>query len=209
MHSCGSQETLERYACRSMLLELSCGQASTAKSIAEFEDLERRWMASLIDENGLGAESVIEPRRSEESFLAFINWLVTDAGRARSFALIMRMAGIAMAQMELRVLTGVPRVKMYMKEVAEQIGTEPEPCDIPSALVVATMLTRVLPKLCATDYILARSRVLFDGETAGGARLGEMTGGGDGHGVLANHSDIAMANRGRGQSSDGDSELPH
>ena len=190
-YSCGKQETLERYACRSMLLELACGQASTAKSIAEFEDLERRWMASLLDENGLGADSVIEPRRSEESFLAFINWLVTDAGRARSFALIMRMAGIAMAQMELRVLTGVPRVKMYIKEVAEQIGTEPEPCDIPSALVVSTMLTRVLPKACSTDYILARSQVLFDGETAGGARLGEMTGGGDGHGVLANHSDIA------------------
>ena len=189
--SCGRQETLERYACRSMLLELSCGQATTAKSVAEFESLERKWLASLLDENGFGAEGVIEPRRSEESFMAFINWLVTDAGRARSFALIMRMAGIAMAQMNLRVLTAVPRVKLFIKEIAEQIGTEPEPCDIPSSLVVSTMLTRVLPKLCSTEYIHARSEVLFDGETAGGARLGEMTGGGDGHGVLANYSDIA------------------
>ena len=124
--------------------------------------------------------------------MAFITWLVTDADRARSFGQIMRMASVAMAKMELRVLTGVPRVKQFIKVTAEMVGTDPEPCTIPTALVVATMLQGVLPGLCkAAPYILARSRVLFDGETAGGARLGEMTGGGDGHGVLANMADIA------------------
>ena len=70
---------------------------------------------------------------------------------------------------------------------------EPEPCDIPSDAVVETMLAAVLPDVCkASEYIHVRSLVLFDGETAGGARVGELTGGGDFHGVLANNSDIAL-----------------
>ena len=59
-------------------------------------------------------------------------------------------------------------------------------------LVVETFLTVVLPRTCrSSEYIYARSEVLFDGETAGGARVGEMTGAGDGHGVLADFASIA------------------
>jgi len=190
-YALGATDTLLRYACRGMLVELAAGPVSTAKNVADYERLEREFLASFMNSDGVGAAHVIEPRRSEESFIAFISWLVTDAGRARSFGQIMRMSGIAMARMELPVMTSVPRIKHIIKETADQVGTDPEPCTIPTALVVQTMLTQVLPPLCSTEYILKRSLVLFDGETLGGARLGEMTGGGDGHGVLANMTDIA------------------
>ena len=190
----GTHETLLRSACRSMLVELACGSASTSKNVADFERLEREWMADMTLDSPPGVlSSLREPRHSVESMIAFMGWLVTDAGRARSFSLIMRMAGIAMHRMEIVDLTANPRVKQVQKDLAEQIGVEPEPCDIPSVLVVKTMLEKVLPGVCqASEHIYDRSLVLFDGETAGGARVGEMTGAGDFHGVLANFSDIAV-----------------
>ena len=137
--------------------------------------------------------SLREPRHSIESFIAFSTWVITEAGRARSFSLIIRMAGIAMLRMEITDLTANPRVKQVVKELSEQIGVEPEPCDIPPVLVIQTMLIDVLPDLCkSSDYIFARSLVMFDGEVVGGARVGELAGAGDLHGVLANKSDIAV-----------------
>ena len=190
----GEEEVLQRSACRSMLVELACGAASTSKNIADFERLEREWMAEMtLDSPPSVVLSLREPRHSVESFIAFALWVVTTAGRARSFAIIIRMAGVAMLRMEIPDLTSNPRVKQVIKEVAEQIGVEPEPCDIPSTLVVTTMLNEVLPDVCkASECIYARSLVLYDGETAGGARVGEMAGAGDRHGVLANNSDIAV-----------------
>ena len=189
----GTESTLVRAACRSMLIELACGATSTAKNVAEFERLEREWMAAMTAEMDSAAlVNLREPRHSTESFIAFCTWIVTDGGRARSFSQLMRVAGIAMCRMEIEDQTKKPRVKMVIKEISEQIGIEPEPCDIPSTAVVLTMLESVLPKICkSSEYIYGRSLVLFDGETAGGARVGEMTGGGDLHGVLAPLCDIA------------------
>ena len=189
----GTEGTLVKAACRSMLVELACGATSTAKNVAEFERLEREWMAEMTTE--MDSEALVnlrEPRHSTESFIAFCTWLVTDGGRARSFSQLIRVAGIAMCRMEIEDQTKKPRVKMVIKEISEQIGIEPEPCDIPSTAVVLTMLESVLPRLCkSSEYVYGRSLVLFDGETAGGARVGELTGGGDLHGVLAPLCDIA------------------
>ena len=54
------------------------------------------------------------------------------------------------------------------------------------------MLSEVLPEICSTPYLLARALVMFDMEAAGGLRVGEATGGGDGHGALAGLVDIAV-----------------
>ena len=197
--SLGTEATLVKAACRSMLVELACGAVSTARNVAEFERLEREWMAAMsIEFDSKALASLREPRHSAESFIAFCSWLVTDGGRARSFSNLIRMAGIAMCRMEIPDMTKLPRVKMVVKELAEQIGIEPEPCDIPSTAVILTMLSVVLPRLCSSsEYILSRSMVLFDGETAGGARVGELTGGGDLHGVLAPNCDIAIMLEGK------------
>ena len=188
--SAGSTDTLRKAACRSMLLDLTTGATSTAKNVADFERLEREWMASMRDREGKGAEHLRPPRESEESFKAFMLWLVTDGQRASSFATIMRMAGIAMARMEIPVITSRPTVKLAIKEIATQIGTDSEPCTIPSTAIIRTMLDDVLPKQ-SHPYILARSLVQFDMETAGGCRVGETVGAGDGHGALAELVDIA------------------
>jgi hypothetical protein len=67
----GTVGTLVRAACRSMLIELACGATSTAKNVAEFERLEREWMAEMTTE--MDSESLVnlrEPRHSTESFIA-------------------------------------------------------------------------------------------------------------------------------------------
>ena len=188
--SCSSNSDLRERCCQSMLGELSTGETKTAKNVHDFEKLEKRFMA---DHAGASGEVLIrEPRYSEESYIAFLHWLVTDAGRARTLGLIVRMSAAAMAKLELRVIPNAPRVKAIVKELATQVGTDPEPCTIPSDSVISTMLTEVLPEQCkSSEYIHARSRVMFDGEVAGGLRIGEISGGGEGHGALAGLVDIA------------------
>ena len=59
--------------------------------------------------------------------------------------------------------------------------------------MVHTMLEKILPKRCASSqYIHARSLVMFDMETAGGCRLSEAAGAGEGHGALAELVDVAF-----------------
>ena len=78
--------------------------------------------------------------------MMWLTWLVTDAKRAKSFGTLVRMSAKAMATMELRVIPSLPRIKKIVKEIADQIGTEAEPCTIPSTMIVNTMLIEVLPK---------------------------------------------------------------
>ena len=188
--SCGEGTTLLKQGCRSMLLELSSGATKTAVNVAEFERLEREFVLHTYQTNGT---LLREPRYSEESYIMWMTWLVTEAKRARSFGTLIRMSAKAMATLELKVIPSLPRVKKLIKELADQIGTEPEPCTIPSTAIVRTMLDKVLAKRCSSsEYIYARSLVMFDMETAGGCRLGETAGGGEGHGALAELVDIAI-----------------
>ena len=188
--SCGTGDLLLRQGCRSMLLELSSGATKTAVNVAEFERLEREFVLYTYQTNGT---LLREPRYNEESYIMWLTWLVTEAKRARSFGTLVRMSAKAMATLELRVIPNLPRIKKLVKELADQIGTEPEPCTIPSTAMVHTMLEKILPKRCASSqYIHARSLVMFDMETAGGCRLSEAAGAGEGHGALAELVDVAF-----------------
>ena len=188
--SLGSTQTAIKRGIQSMLTELSTGAEGTAKNVAEFERLEREFMATYMLQDGVGATGIREPRYSEESFIQWLHWLVTDAGRAKSLSTLLRMAGIAMAKLELEVIPNKPRVKAIAKALCDQIGTDVEPCTIPSAKIVMTMLEGLV-EVCSTKQILGRARVQFDMETAGGCRVGEATNAGDGHGALAGLVDIA------------------
>ena len=189
--SCSGTEAMRLACCRNLLIDLTTGATSTAKNVAEFERLKNIWMADMRDEEGQGAASLRPPDASEESMKAFLIWLVTDAGRARSFGTLVRMTSIALVRMEKPDLTAKPSVKAAIKELATQIGTDPDPCTIPSPPIITTMLLKVLPDQCDTPYILARSKFQFDLEVAGGCRLSETAGGGIGHGGLAELVDIA------------------
>ena len=72
-------ELHKRVACRSLLLELTCGAETTARNLTEFEKLSREWVVAMADGCTDVAMDIIEPAHGEESFMAFLNWLVTDA----------------------------------------------------------------------------------------------------------------------------------
>ena len=102
MEACDSpSQILQRSACQSMLVELTGGAETTAQNLTEFERLSRMWMSEMSEGDPAKAEMLIEPAYGEESFLSFLNWIVTDAGRARSFVTLARGFGIALSKMKL------------------------------------------------------------------------------------------------------------
>lgn len=195
-HSCATlasiSKVLQRSACQSMLVELTGGAESTAKNLVEFERLCKEWVAYMSEGDTEVAGTLIEPAYSEESFLSLLNWLVTDAGRARSFVTLTRSFGIALAKMKLTNWTAVPVVKAAIKTITGMLGLEPEPCALPSRRIIRMAIDVELPKLCKTlRYILLRSLFLLVLELMGGMRVGEATGAGEAHGLLANNCYLA------------------
>ena len=192
-HSCSDEssvgQTLQRSACRSMLAELLRGAESTASNLADYEKLEKEWIAFMSGGDPEGGQHLIEPRYSMDSFLSFIDWVKLDSGRARSFVTIMRSAGAFMAKTGLTNLTALPRAKREIESTIEELGLEPQPCAIPSRRMIDIMLTQELPRVCSTNQILVRSRAVVSFELGGGFRIGEVTG--DLHAVEANESFIA------------------
>ena len=181
----------KRVACRSLLLELTCGAETTARNLTEFEKLSRAWVSAMADGSTDVAMDIIEPAHGEESFIAFLNWLVTDAGRARSFITLVRSFAIVLSKMEAVVWTSRPRVKAVVKEIAESLGLEPEPCVLLSRQIIRIGIEETIPSVCHMRYILMRTYALLTCELAGGLRVGEATGGGEGHGLLANYCCLA------------------
>jgi hypothetical protein len=181
---------LVRSAVKSMLWEVSVGKHSTSKGYSEYQRLEREWVSSM------GGGGVLLPRDSEESFVAFMQWLAQDSGRARSFSTIWRAAsGVANRTREV-VITKSPRVKRMYKEICEVLGDLSVPCTQVTRRLLSIMLGlgeyafyATLLKQCLRsrggDLILVRSRVLLVLEVLGGLRVGE--GVGDVHGLLANN----------------------
>ena len=184
---------LQRSACRSLLDELLGGAESTAKNLTEFERLCKAWALDMSEGDTEKMADLQEPRYCEESFLSLLNWLVTDAGRARSFTTLVRGFGIALSKMELTDWTRRPRVKAVIKEITGNLGLEPEPCILPSRRIIRIGLDTTIPRAAkGNEYILARSIALLTLELAGGLRVGEATGGGELHGLLANQCRLAQ-----------------
>ena len=183
--------TLRRQACRNMLVELASGAESTAASLCDFERLEREWLLYAARDLEGGAAELIEPRYNEESFLSFVNWLPCEGGRARSFETVIRSAGIALAKQCLTNWTTKPSVKAAIKEIRTLIGSEPDPCALPSRRIIRIAINTTLPRRCkGNPRLLTRAVGLLCLELGCGFRVGEATGAGEGHGVAANHSFI-------------------
>ena len=183
---------LVRSATKSMLWEISVGEHSTAKGYADYQRLEREWVASV------GGNAVL-PRDSEDSFVAMLIWLATDSGRARSFETVFRAAAGVCARTRERSMTKSDRVKRIHADVAKSLGELGVPCTQATRVLLSLMLgTRAGGPRATLDerslrsrggeLILARSRMMTAGEGLGGMRVGEMTG--DRHGIAAN--DMAL-----------------
>ena len=98
-HSCTPIDSLVKEGGLNSLLELATGAEGTAANQSEFARLERLWLGLRACEAGVDLTAFVLPRHSEESFISFLRWLVTDGGRARSFHTIFRSAAGVFAKL--------------------------------------------------------------------------------------------------------------
>ena len=190
-YSCSLPPGLVKEGDKSSMAELSTGAEGTAKGYAEFARLERLWLAHMVERTeGVTMSSFILPRHGIESFLSFLRWLVTDGGRARSFHTIFRSVGGVLERLELPNFTTTARVKMLVKELSQAHGFEAEPDTIVTRRILDLMFNGGVIEKQVSAMLRSRTYVVGTIEVMGGARIGEVCGGGDGHGVLANHLSI-------------------
>ena len=183
--SCTSLEGLVVEGDCNALLELSTGAEGTAKGHAEFARLERLWLSETAGSTGVEVSTLVLPRHSEESFLAFLRWVVTDPGRVRSFHTIFRAAAGALEQLKLVNWTKSARVKLAVKELGLSHGVQKVPDSHATRRIISIMFSTTL--LRVNERLRRRTTVVVVLELLGGVRVGESCGGGDGHGALANN----------------------
>ena len=188
-YSCTPPTALASAALVSMLLEMSTGAEGTAAGYSDYARLERQWVAHVSGE-ALADGGIVLPRHSEESFISFLGWLATDADRARSFGTIVRAAGGVLERLELTNWTKTSRVKAVVKELEQSRGVEGTPDTHATRRILGLLMGKTLSEHCG-PALLTRSKVQVVLELMGGVRVGEATGGGDGHGALADNVCIA------------------
>ena len=178
---------IERVVKRTMVLELNQGKETTAAGFADYTQLEERYamgMGKVLD----GAVLHL-PRHNAESFKNFLTWMAIDADRARSVESVMRTAGSMMVKLGLPDVTKDGSVKAHAKDLLDGISMEHE---------TATTATPAMLKWCIekgiderfkhpSGFVALREKVQFICEGVGGCRIGEVCGGGESHGILANN----------------------
>jgi hypothetical protein len=190
-HSCSPLPTLVREGDRSSLMELALGAEGTAKNHADFARLERLWLADLTaGADGASMADFVLPRHGEESFMAFLRWVVTDAGRAASFSTIWRAASGVMAGSTGPNWSASARVKLLVKELEKSHGVVAVPDTHATRRIVHVMFNEAIDQV-VSKRLRVRTRALATLEIMGGVRVGEACGGGDGHGALANNLCLA------------------
>ena len=93
-------------------------------------------------------------------------------------------------RLELPNFTTTARVKMLVKELSQAHGFEAEPDTIVTRRILDLMFNGGVIEKQVSAMLRSRTYVVGTIEVMGGARIGEVCGGGDGHGVLANHLSI-------------------
>ena len=188
-----------RVNAETMMLELTQGAEATAAGYADYVALEERYvlgMGMVTDGPGL-----ILPRNNLTSFKNMMTWMARDANRALSIDSWFRQAGAFFTKMadDSTRAPGLPQVvdftklgavKVHFKELLGEIGVEHEPATACTPLMMKFAVETVIPSRCANDLLTARETVQFDFEGVGGCRIGEVCGGGETHGMLANRTAI-------------------
>ena len=199
---------LARMATISMCTELTTGAVSTAAGRNQFATLERRWMESVLVDVGDSPANVLLPRHSEESYIAFLWWLVMEADRSRSFATTTRAAGAVMAMQELTDWNKTARVKAIIKQIGTLCNVEAVPSTPVTRRMLGIMLDKTISDACAgsrdpstVERLTTRTRALLGMELLGGMRVGEATSSGDMHGLAAN--DLCFSTPSPGSADDG------
>ena len=87
---------------------------------------------------------------------------------------------------EVTDFTKLGSVKMNFKELVREVGVEHEPSTACTPRMFKIAVEEVIAARCITTFLENRERVQFDFEGIGGCRIGEVCGGGETHGLLAN-----------------------
>ena len=171
-----------------MIMELTSGAESTAMGYAEFVRLELEFVG------GTGRRCVKDialPSNNRESFKAFLFWLVVGADRAKSFEPICRAAGAYLTKTSQEDWTKHKDIKALMKSLRKEHGLESAPMSHGTRRMLKIIMFEVLPETYQRQVqVLHRMRWQIGVEALGGLRVGEATGGGEGHGLLANNTFI-------------------
>ena len=86
-------------------------------------------------------------------------------------------------------------VKALVKDLIKEVGIEHEPSDAATALMLTNILKQggvIDAKYAKNAEVAARTKVNVVTEGLGGLRIGEVAGGGDAHGLLANETAILI-----------------
>ena len=126
-------------------------------------------------------------------------WLITKRGRALSLDTVWRSAGSLMARTARPNLTKLGEVKAFYGELRELHGEESHPRTAVTRRMVAHLFGSVLDGI-DQPLLRKRARLFLAMEVMLGLRVGETLGGGDGHGLLANHLTI-LRNHATGEES--------
>ena len=174
-------EDARRSAENAMLIELSSGAESTGASFADFKRLELEFMSTR---GGVSSTSVL-PTDNAEVFKIFLTWLVVEKKRARSLETLFRAGGSIMAKTRERNFTKDAGVKAFYNDLKKRHGEEPQPRTALTREMMRVLLSEVMSGKNSSK--MTRERLLFAAEVMLGTRVGELLGGGDGHGMLANN----------------------
>lgn len=189
-------EKMRGTAERTMVLELGQGSETSSAAFAEYTRLEELYvqgLGAIIDSDGqqLGQlRGVKLPRHNAEAFKNFLTWFAMTPGRTRSLESFMRSAGAFFVKLKLTDHTKAGDVKAHAKELIADSGYEAEPSTACTPRMMRALVGPVVNERFKSDILRCRARVQAEAEGVGGCRIGEVTGGGDLHGLLANNSCI-------------------
>ena len=189
-------EQMRGVAERTMVLELGQGSETASAAFAEYTRLEEQYvegLGAILDDSGqrVGAlRGVKLPRHNAEAFKNFLTWFASTPGRTRSLDSFMRSAGAFFTKLKLVDHTKAGDVKAHAKELIQGSGYEAEPSTACTPRMMRAIVGPIIDARFKPPFLRARARVQVEAEGVGGCRIGEVTGGGDLHGLLANQSCI-------------------
>ena len=139
-----------------------------------------------------GGEHVL-PRDDAEAFKCFLGWLVTSASMARSLDAVVRTAGTVMGHTGRENLTKREDVKSFLKTLKGAHAEESRPRTTATRRMLWSAIHEVIPGRKSSPLVTLRHQLLIAVEAMMGFRVGEVLGGGDRHGLLANNVKIIRA----------------
>ena len=176
-------EPLREMAESKMLTSLTVGAEATGGGFADLTKL----LAGFRESLGVLVGRLVSPLDDPGVFQMFLLWLVVKKERALSLDTVWRSAGSLMGRTGRPNLTKSAEVKAYYENLRELHGEESHPRTALTRRMVRLLFDSVLEKFIGKSLLLKRTRLFLALEVMMGLRVGEVLGGGDGHGLLANN----------------------